>query len=197
MRSAVRVLLGVVAAVALTVGAVPITSPPPALACSCVENALAAQLERADVVVRGVVTAVERPWLPTSSASAMTYTVELSTVWKGEPPRNPAAVRTAMSEASCGAPHFPVGDEVLIVGAMTGGRITIDLCGGSSRTNPELLGEVGALLGPGTPARPLEPNAGPPGWLVGLLVPAAAGLVVGVVMQLRKRRRMVRGVASE
>lgn len=182
-----RVLVGLVLMVVAATGVLPTRPVPCATACSCAMTSLQDRVEDAEVVLRGVVTDVDRPWWRRSSAAPMTYTVAVTHVWRGGDDGSVTAT-TASEEASCGLPGLAEGQEVIIAGRAERGAVAIGLCGASGAATPDRLAAVIAVLGDG---RAVTPEAGRPGPSVPVLVSVGVGVVllgVGVAVAVRRRR---------
>ena len=182
-----RVLVGLVLVVVVTMGVLPTRPVPGASACSCAMTSLQDRVDDADVVLRGVVTAVDHPWWRWSSATPMTYTVAVTHVWRGGDEGSVTAT-TAGEEASCGLPGLTEGQDVIIAGRAEHGAVAIGLCGASGTATPERVAAVIEVLGEGNP---VTPETGRPGPSTPVLVGVGAGIVllgVGVVVVVRRRR---------
>lgn len=166
--------------------------PSTAFACSCAQDSVAGHVERADLVVAGVVEdRDEGPFKAIqSSGDPVTYTVAVDEVLKGE--TGPVTkVVSAADGASCGL-EIEVGRSYVIFAEAGGkdGAYQANLCGGTSAARTGFVAEVEAITGPATAPDDsiLPPNGGPPVAAIALggLLLAGAAVVAAVV--LRRRR---------
>ena len=165
--------------------------PSTAFACSCAQFSVADSVERADLVVTGVVEdRDEGPFkIVRSSGDPVTYTVAVDEVLKGE--SGPVTkVESAADGASCGLEVEVGRSYVMFAHARADGVYDASLCGGTTDASPEFVAEVKAITGPA--AAPddsiLPPTGGPPVVAMavgGVLLAGAAVVAVGV---LRRRR---------
>ena len=184
-----RISLAVVLVMAVTAGVVPSVPVTSAQACGCVTSDVGEQLEFAEVVVRGVITDVDRPKMLFRSTTPVNYTVELSQVWQGEP-SNPLVATTAASGASCGLPDLHEGQDVVVAGRERGHQIEIRLCGGSGIADRERVAAVVAVFGDGSPGGPVVPVSDDRTGAViaGVVLVIIAGTGVGVLARQRRSR---------
>ncbi len=192
--------------IVLLVGVVPaLTVARPAWACSCAMATTAEHVERADVVVRGVVTGIDRSRVAGSSTDPVFTTVRATHVWKG--PQQPEfVVSSEASGASCGLELNTVGQEVILFAQSEGSGWTANLCNGTAPAASELAGEVEEALGVGTTVSPAPssptptpaPTSMPPPapaivpaavlWVAGtLLAVAVAAIVLAWLGRARRR----------
>lgn len=163
----------------------------PSSACSCAGADTAGYVDRADVVLVGVVTDRQGPPLRPvmSSGDPATYTVEVDRVFKGEA-RPTTYVLSADSGASCGLEGIEEGGRYVVFADRSGDELWASLCGGTAAADPALVAEVEAVTGP---ALDPDPDAEPtvrPTVGAGLAVPVAAAsglalLLLGGVLWLR------------
>lgn len=157
-------LAGVVLVLLVTSGVTPGVATSPAHACSCAVEPIGDLARDAEVVVEGRVARVDRPSVNSPSTEPMTYTIEVSRVWRGPSDGRPLVVETASSGASCGLDIIAEGQQVLMVASMEQGRLTTNLCNGSGPATPDRITEVVATFGPGqhvAPQRADAPNSSP------------------------------------
>lgn len=143
--------------VALVAAAFVFVSGRPAHTCSCVQAMEQQHLEAADVVFRGIATAV--PDRDTVEDYVSTFSVEET--FKGGPGAAPK-VRTAGSSAACGL-EFTRGGRYLVFAREQGDLLTANLCGG---TRTAAAGDAPAIGPPAPPPGPVPP-AQPPNPVVG------------------------------
>ncbi len=108
-------------------------SPSVALACSCAQTSVGDQVDRADTVVGGTL-----DWTSTNGIDR-TYSLKIDEVYKGL-----AGVREKIvspdSEASCGLGDLATGDRYLFfIHGRHPGRMTADLCGGSTAYTDDVV----------------------------------------------------------
>lgn len=160
-----------------------------AYACSCAQSGVADHVERADVVVRGVVEDRQeaRGGRVRSSADPVTYTVSVAETLKGETDAS-LDVMSVASGASCGLENIRLGEEYLVFASRDahlgwGGTderaLWANLCGGTAPATPELVAAVTAATagaGPGPSDRPSDvPTAAPAGQAGDTATPAPDG----------------------
>lgn len=165
--------------------------PSTAFACSCVQSSVADQVERADLVVSGVVEdRDEGPFkVIRSSGDPVTYTVAVDEVLKGE--SGPVTkVESAAEGASCGLEVEVGRSYVIFADAGTDGTYEANLCGGTSEARPGFVAEVKALtdMAAGPDDSILPPTGGPPVVTMALGGMLLAGVVVVGAVVLRRRR---------
>lgn len=164
---------------------------PRAAACSCVAATPTEQAQWADLVAVGTVTATSVPeGAVVYGDEGITFTVELSSIWKGEA-RRTIEVQTPGSSASCGLDMLAPGMQIILFTGHTdlyGEPIdgwSSNLCGGTGPFEQTVSDELSAALGeqraplpdPVGPT-PTPSSAGVPG---GMLLPLAVALGVALV----------------
>jgi hypothetical protein len=169
----------------------------PASACSCVGEPLATQVDRADAVFTGRLLSREVSG-GSSSADPALHVFAVEKVWKGEVAAEQGVV-SAASGASCGLELSGDGPFLVLATRSGGGDpLSADLCGGTTRTTPQLEAEVSAMTGGASPG---DPRPGAAGTALDAGLPwtaAAAGAAVVVAAAavtgglLRRRRRSTR-----
>lgn len=185
-RVGVRVLVSIIVqVVAVLVGA------GVAAACSCALATVEEQADNADVIARVLVTQVDRPADPQSSADPVVYTAQTALVWQGELPAE-FTFTSAFSGVSCGLEGVEEGHDILLFATMEAGQATTTLCSGTSAATEERIAEVTDLLG--EPVVPANAESVPEvpgserGWLFPAAIAAVAGLGV-VAVYVRRHRR--------
>lgn len=162
--------------------------PAPSYACSCAGSPLNQLIRGDEVVFRGTISSRERsPFSsPSTPLDEVVYTVDVAAVFQGEVGAV-AEVDSAASGSACGL-EVQQGREYVIVATPTdGGRLSANLCGGTSRVTPEHVAQVTALLGqPGPPDLSVD---APPDWtaLAPLVLGAALPVLTGVLAVLSFR----------
>lgn len=124
-----------------------------ASACSCVPFTKAQLVENATAIFTGTVTGASAPFWPIgtcarSSADAVTYTVAVETVYKGDVAKT-VTVRTAASGASCGY-EFQAGKRYTVFATGTRDSLETNLCRGNVEG---AIAPADYGLGGGTPPR--------------------------------------------
>lgn len=141
-------------AMAVALVCVVFLAPDPASACSCgvpagvsPQEIVRQELSRSDAVFTGEVIYIDRPRLVPSSVDPMEVTLRVFETWKGAA-RETLALRTAVSDASCGYP-FDRGGRYLVFasegtthGEKEEKELEVGLCGST-----EPLSEAGPALG--------------------------------------------------
>jgi len=189
--------------------------PTASYACSCAQAGAADHVERADVVVRGVVEdrREHRGGRVRSSGDPVTYRVSVTETYKGQTGAS-LDVLSVASGASCGLEGIRLGEEYVVFASRdarlgwggTGDRnLWANLCGGTAPATPGLVAAVTAAttVDAATPAVPTAAPAGRSGDAAssaaadasspgrGLVAVGAGGvlLALAVVGWLRSRRR--------
>lgn len=187
MLRPLRMVLAVLVLVIAAAGVVPVRPVSPAVACSCMAMSLSEQVERSEVMLRGMIVTIEEPRVVSSSAEERAYAIEVTQIWRGTV-GNPVRVHSAMSGASCGMEGWSVGDDVLLFGERRGDQdAATTLCSGSGRAEPERVKELTDLLGQPGGASPYEP--GPPRWVLPVAVGGGVILLAAVVVVVSRRLR--------
>lgn len=141
-------------------------SPVPAMACSCVGGSVRSHAERAEVVLRGTLVAVDGPAAGRiqSSGDPVTYTFDVHEVFEGSS-SSTSEIVSAATGASCGLEGMKEGREYVVFAAPGSGmpsgkgdELGANLCGGTGRATPALVEAVERVLGPG--AAPSDDGAG-------------------------------------
>ncbi len=188
MLRPLRMVLAVLVLVIAAAGVVPVRPVSPAVACSCVAMSLSEQVERSEVVLRGMIVSIEEPRVVTSSTQERAYVIEVTQVWRGTV-GNPVRVHSAISGGSCGIEGWSVGDDVLLLGERRGDRdAATTLCSGSGQAESEHLKELTGLLGEPDGASPYKP--GPPTWVLPVAVGGGLLLAAAIAVMLGRRLRM-------
>lgn len=162
-----------------------------AAACSCALATVEEQADHADVIGRVVVTQVDRPADPESSADSVVYTAQTAQVWKGDLPAE-FTFTSALSGASCGLEGVEEGHDILLFAKLEAGQATTTLCSGTSAATEERVAEVTDLLGEPTVPASAESVPEVPGSESGWIFPAAIAVLAGlgvVAVYLRRHRR--------
>lgn len=168
---------------------------PRAAACSCAVTSSPELAKMADLVAEGVVVGVDRPAEPQSSAEDVTYSVELTRVWKG-PDLPQVAVLSAVSGASCGLEGIDEGAVIALFSKEDGDAWRSNLCDGTGPMTDAVEAELTAALGEPTkvtamadtaPA-PQEEPANRSAWLVGGLAAAGIALIALAGVAFARRR---------
>lgn len=144
MRSLRLALAGLLAALGLVA-----LVDAPAQACSCVTAKPARLLSWSDAVFTGTLSAIEPPPQRDvmSSADPNTYTFDVGTVYEGDL-GGEAAVKSAMSGASCGLERMDVGTEYLVFATVSDGELWSGLCSGTQPVRRAPVDRIAELAGP-------------------------------------------------
>jgi len=136
-RSPRRALASLLVVLGTCAGMVLLT-PSVALACSCVRSSVADQVDRADTVVGG-----ELEWATTNGLER-TYSLKVDEVYKGVSGIREKIVSPA-SDAACGLGELATGERyVFFIHGRHPGRMTVDLCGGSTTYTDDVVLQVQA-----------------------------------------------------
>jgi len=161
-----RLMRGALAVVVLALGILLAGRVPGAWACSCAGGTDAEHFASADVVFIGAATEKDDPHGDdevVSTGRRVTWTFDVRSVQKGSV-EDPARVRSASDEASCGF-EFRIGKRYQVYAGRSGDNLSTGLCSGTR----SLAG--GAVYTP-----PPLPTTG-----VGSLLPTAAVVVLAVL----------------
>jgi hypothetical protein len=181
-RSAAAVLATLATAVVLQVG-----GASPAHACSCVGGRTDAQAAAdADAVFVGRVVAERR------SSQAVTWTLDVETVVKGDVPQR-HAVRSAAYGASCGAELDMGGWYLVLAETNADGTVSTGLCSGNRDVPPHYVPTTfGAVTTPrpGSAGRVQTTTTGGirAPWPVALAAALALAVAIGAVVAASRRR---------
>lgn len=154
-RPTLRLIAATLAALGLLVG-----SSLPAAACSCALLPPRERIANADLVARGVVTAVDTSRVGQGSADPVVYTIRASVVWKGTV-ASTYQVSSAAQGPSCRLEGVRVGDDIVLFARAAPAQSVqeppapwqTNLCSG---TGPAayVVGEIAAVAGPGKSVSP-------------------------------------------
>ncbi|WP_203337556.1 hypothetical protein [Nocardioides limicola] len=202
-----RVLL---AAMLAGTGLVLFGPSPAAYACSCAQVPLAERAEMADVVVSGVLVAVEADGvpldeppssenLPEGLPSTLTYLVEPELVWAERQIPRPLEVLSAASGASCGLEGLELGVVYAFFLTDDDGTYRTGLCSGTRQSGAAFERRLSEVLGDPFPvttarsARLTKVGSDEPTAFVDLAMPGVIGVGVGLLglifLQILRRLR--------
>lgn len=164
-----------------------VASSVPAHACSCAPLTFKQQVNRADVVLVGEVSAE-----PVSQGPVLTYDVVADRVFKGELASSATQVSTAADPAACGLGELLPGETYLFL--LKEGSTSV--CQGSAPASTDVLERVQRQLGIGTRLEPPAPpeatrtrlEDSPPQSLGRLVAPGAAMVLLGLLGLVVVRR---------
>lgn len=174
---------------AVSVGMLVLT-PSASWACSCAQQSVAAQVDRADTVVDAVVR-----WTSTNGIER-TYSLEIDQVYKGRAAQF-EKVLTPASEAACGLGDLATDERYLVfIQGVHLGTMSADLCSGTSPYGAGLAGDIEAVTGPPTgPTELVVPQEGAldpdqiegTAWYTVVGTAAVLAAVLGGLIWLRRR----------
>lgn len=165
-------------------------TPTAAIACSCAEAGVAAQVKRADTIVDATLA-----WRSGNGVET-TYGIEVAEVYKGKAATQ-EKLRTPADGAACGLGDLATEERYLFfIRGEHPGEMRVDLCGGSTAYTAALAQQVAAITG-----EPTGPYVAPPvrpgpkdedqieGTSVGTILGTGAviALVIGGLVLLRRR----------
>lgn len=132
----------------------------PAHACTCKDSNLNQNVERADAVFTGTVTAVQRP--PDENSRVIMILAEADRSWRGNVPAK-VELTTPSTAAACGVGNLKTDKKYLFFAQSDNAQLTIDSCGGTTAFTAELGNDVTKLLGEAEdPAAAGDPPSDPP-----------------------------------
>lgn len=146
-----RLVIGLVPALLLLALSAGLPAPASG-ACTCTEDGVPEQVEKASAVFLGSVTAAAR------RPDVMQYGVRVERSFKGEQPAR-VELRSPLALDGCGL-RLRTDQRYLVFGREQGSVIEVNRCGGTAPPDDALLSEVQALLGQGTTPSP-SPTGSP------------------------------------
>lgn len=135
----------------------------PAFACTCVRDGLAAQAERADVVLSGTLTEVrresggDRPRL-----GRLTYVVDVDRAYQGAVTRETVRITSSANAAACGLGKLETDRRYVFFATARGSALSTNRCSGTGPATSALVDRVRALLGAGRAIGVTAPEPDPP-----------------------------------
>lgn len=187
-----RLLVRLLSATVLSLGALVALPAPVACACSCVGFTTSEAVDAASVVFRGeVIMTTEPPSM--GSGDPVRYLIRVDRAYKGDPPKL-VVVSSAASEGSCGL-RLAGKVTVFATGAVV--ALRTNLCAAPVKLDVKALGPgvvptavPSETLPPSTRApEPAQTPAGAPDWLLPGLVTLAVVLTAAAGTLLVGRRR--------
>lgn len=165
-------------------------TPTAAIACSCADIGVAAQVRNADTIVDATL-----EWATTNGIER-SYGIKVAEVYKGKAATQ-EKLRTPADEAACGLGNLATEERYLFfISGEHPGQLRVGLCGGSAEWTPELAEQVRAVTGPPTGpyvAPPEKPGPKDDDQIVGTSVWTVIGTgavlaaVIGGLVLLRRR----------
>lgn len=177
----------------------------PAFACTCVQDDVATDAERADVVLSGTLAEVARVEQPARQpggrpqAGRRTLVVDVDRVYRGAVTRERVEITTAAVAAACGLGDLATDRRYVFFATARGSALSANRCGGTGPASQAMVAQVTEVLGAGRPigVEPAEPeppvataldDSAPPEF-GRTAAPGAALAIIGLLGLLVVRRR--------